>query len=103
MPASRKELPSVLNVLGPKDEAVPPETVWGQTSRFYLDHWRSRWPDSLPLPPVLDRPEKILKVSRARLFEIGQSIETEADAVNFYVAVSAWGAGTSGLCSERVF
>lgn len=28
------------------------------------------------------------------LFELADGIETEADALNFYVAVCAWGAGT---------
>ncbi|WP_412778880.1 hypothetical protein [Corynebacterium liangguodongii] len=34
-------------------------------------------------------------MSRQRLFELGESVETEAEAVSFYVAVCSWGAGMS--------
>lgn len=77
------------------------ETVWGQTETFVLDRRTNRWPEALPLPPVLNRPEPALSVSRQAVFDLGESIESEADAVNFHVAVCALGVGTSPLLKYR--
>lgn len=101
MAVSPENLSAALTVLGPADEADSPEQVWAQSSRFFPSHWTSRWPESLLLPPVLDSTEKVLSVSRQALFDLGESIESEADAVNFYVAVCAWGAGTSAQQTHR--
>ena len=101
MAVSQKALSAALAVLGAPEEAVSPETVWEQTVRFYPASWKKRWPAELPLPWFLERKEPALSVSRQRLFEIGQSVETEEDAVNFYVAVCSWGAGTSALQISR--
>lgn len=101
MAGEPKDLSTALTLLGPAEEATPAEQVWAQSSEFFLTHWTSRWPDSLLLPPVLGRPEEVLSVSRKALFELGESLESEADAVNFYVAVCAWGAGTSAQQTHR--
>lgn len=92
MAAEPKDLSTVLDLLGSTEKAPTAEHVWAQESIVFPAHWKRQWPDFLPLAPVLDRPEARLKVSRSRLFELGQSIEPEADAVNFYGAVCAWGA-----------
>ncbi len=93
MTVSPANLSAALAVLGNPEQAVPAETVWAQTSVFYPHWWRKRWPQHLALPEFLKRPEAQLSVSRKRLFELADGIETEADALSFYVAVCAWGAG----------
>lgn len=96
-----RDFSAVLAVLGPVEEAVSPDTVWGQTEIFYPERWVKRWPEELPLPDFLERPEEALSVSRQRLFELGKSVETEEDAVSFYVAVCSWGAGTDAQQTYR--
>lgn len=101
MAVSPENLSRALSVLGPPEKAVAPETVWGQTEIFYPERWTKRWPKDLPLPEFLERQEKALSVSRQRLFEFGESMDTEEDAVNFYVAVCSWGAGTDAQQTYR--
>lgn len=50
---------------------------------------------------MLNRPEGVLSVSRQNLFDLGKSIESETEAVNFYVGVCAWGAGISAQQTYR--
>ena len=101
MAVSPESLSAALSALGPAEEAVTAETVWAQSSKFFLSHWTSRWPETLPLPPVLDNPNTVGWISRQDLFDLGEPIESEADAVNFYVAVCAWGAGPSAQQTYR--
>lgn len=101
MAVSPENLSVALAVLGSPEEAVSTDTVWGQTEIFYRERWTKRWPEGLPLPWFLEREESALSVSRQRLFELGESVETEEDAVSFYVAVCSWGAGTSALQTSR--
>lgn len=96
-----EDLSTVLAALGRPEEAVSPDTVWGQTEIFYPERWTKRWPKDLPLPGFLKRPEPALSVSRQRLFEFGESMDTEEDAVNFYVAVCSWGAGIDAQQTYR--
>lgn len=101
MAISPENLSRALSVLGPPEKAVAPETVWGQTEIFYPERWTKRWPEGLSLPWFLEREESALSVSRQRLFELGESVETEEDAVSFYVAVCSWGAGTDAQQTYR--
>lgn len=101
MAGESKDLNAVLALLGPAEKAPPTEQVWAQSSKVFPAHWKNHWPDFLPLPPVLDRSEERLSVSRSRLFNLGQSIESEADAVNFYVVVCAWGADGDAQQANR--
>ena len=101
MTVSPKDLSAALAVLGPPEAAVSTDTVWGQTEIFYRERWTKRWPEGLPLPWFLERKEPALSVSRQRLFELGESVETEEDAVSFYVAVCSWGSGTGALQTSR--
>ncbi|MCT1806254.1 8-oxoguanine DNA glycosylase OGG fold protein [Corynebacterium sanguinis] len=101
MAISPENLSRALSVLGPPEKAVAPETVWGQTEIFYPERWTKRWPKDLPLPEFLERQEKALSVSRQRLFEFGESIDTPEDAVSFYVAVCSWGTGTDAQQTYR--
>src|SRR5699024_1936632 len=87
--------------LAPAEEAASAERGWAQSSKFFLSHWTSRWPETLPLPPVLDNPNTVGWISRQDLFDLGEPIESETDAVNFYVAVCAWGAGPSAQQTYR--
>ncbi|WP_087062838.1 8-oxoguanine DNA glycosylase OGG fold protein [Corynebacterium glutamicum] len=96
-----KDLSAALAVLGSPEEAVSPDNGWGQTEIFYPERWTKRWPEGLSLPWFLEREESALSVSRQRLFELGDSVETEEDAVSFYVAVCSWGAGTSAQQTYR--
>lgn len=101
MTVSEQELSLALEVLGPAKQHACLDDVREQTSVFYLDHWKKRWPAVLELPAILNRPEPKLSVSRDNLFTLGESIETEDDAVRFYVAVCAWGAGSSAQQVDR--
>lgn len=101
MDVSPEDLSTALAALGRPEEAVSPDTVWQQTEIFYRERWTKRWPKDLPLPGFLKRSEPALSVSRQRLFEFGESVETEEDAVSFYVAVCSWGAGTDAQQTYR--
>lgn len=91
--------------MGPDEDAPTPEKVRGQWSRFYPEQWRKRWLDpqgDCPTPPAfLSTRERQLSVSRDELFDLGQHINSADDAVAFYVAVCAWGAGASALDTSR--
>ncbi|MCT1415190.1 8-oxoguanine DNA glycosylase OGG fold protein [Corynebacterium sanguinis] len=91
----------VLRVLGPPEDAASTEIVWGQMETFRPEWWVKSWPSNLPLPHFLARDDRFLSVSRQRLFELGESVETEAEAVSFYVAVCSWGAGMSAQQTQR--
>lgn len=72
----------------------------GQTLSFYPRQWAQRWPEELPRPAILAEPGKV-SVSRKQLFELGKSIDTDEDLLNFYVQVCGWGSGTSALSAAR--
>lgn len=92
-----------LSILGAKEQAVGSDVVWSQTVNFYPQHWTDRWPAEVEIPPLLAncKADEGRSVSRKRLFELGESVSTKADALNFYFAVCAWGAGTSALSVSR--
>lgn len=67
--------------------------------RFYPRHWGNRWDENiLDIPSILQSGEMDgkgrLTLSRGDLFAMGTKVKTAQDAVNFYVAVCSWGAGT---------
>ncbi len=101
MKYSQENLACLLAALGDPAQAATPAEVWGQTEYFRPETWRRGWPNGLHLPGFLQRPDKVLKVSRRRLFELGENIDTVEDAVSFYTAVCAWGAGTNGQQTYR--
>jgi len=97
------------------------DEVHAQGFHFYPRHWLDRWPvDIYAIPPVLslegldDRGRRYL--NRSDLFRLGQAVDTPTDALNFFVAVYAWGVGSKargvgrgvrvledGTASERIF
>lgn len=68
--------------------------VRGQEVRFFRNHWTDRWPAHLPLAPILQGAEQVETISRQDVFARADSVDSEADAVDFYVAVTAWGSGS---------
>ncbi|OKX79787.1 hypothetical protein [Corynebacterium glutamicum] len=105
MPRYGHTIDAILKALGPDEDAPTPEKVRGQWSRFYPEQWRKRWlaphDDSPTSPAFLSTQERQLSVSRDELFDLGQQINSEDDAVAFYVAVCAWGAGPSARDTSR--
>lgn len=97
------------------------DEVHAQGFDFYPRHWLDRWPrDNYAIPPVLsldgldDRGRRYL--NRSDLFRLGQDVQTPTDALNFFVAVYAWGVGNKargvgrgvrvledGMASDRIF
>lgn len=78
----------------PTAAEVENHAIW-----FYPRHWLNRWDENMPdIPSILQNGEKDSKgritLSRGDLFTLGDKVETARDAVNFYVAVCSWGAGT---------
>lgn len=62
------------------------------THTYYSSHWTQFWPGDLP--PVLAT-NSSASLSRWTLFKLGSQITDPDSALNFYAAVSAWGAGTA--------
>lgn len=69
------------------------QAVRDQGFKFYRHHWTDRWPSTLPTPRVLDGPTDA-RVTRQSLLDSVADVRTGADAVDFYVRVCSWGAGT---------
>lgn len=75
---------------GPPTEA----TVRHQGFRFYRRHWVDRWPASIPLPSALAQ-DGTNYVDRDSLLRSAPAVTDEQSAVDFFVRVCSWGAGTS--------
>lgn len=75
-------------------EGTPTEqTVRDQGFSFYKHHWTDRWPSTLADPPVLGGSGDT-RVTRQSLLGSADLVRTDDDAVDFYVRVCSWGAGT---------
>ncbi|WP_431712107.1 hypothetical protein [Glutamicibacter uratoxydans] len=73
--------------------------VENHTVSFYPRHWLNRWDEGMPSVPSILQSEETdgrgrIALSRGDLFDLGSKVATVQDAVNFYVAVCSWGAGT---------
>lgn len=69
-------------------------------------HWHSRWPQGLTKPALLAHSEEVadatMHFTRNELFDLGQNLKTDADVLNFYVAVCSWGSGNKARSIARV-
>lgn len=76
------------------DGAPTEAAVREQGFRFYRDHWVDRWPASIALPPALAQ-DGTNYVDRDSLLRSAATVTDEQSAIDFYVRVCSWGAGTS--------
>lgn len=88
-----------LKALGDPAQRPTLEQVRDREIRFYPRHWLARWPQGLAIPPFLQQQDADddgrRSVTREELFALaGEGFTTPSEAVNFYTAVCAWGAGT---------
>lgn len=96
--AARRKLDAV--------EAVPDaDAIRSLPQSVRLDHWNAHWPESLPRPEVLD--SGTTSLIRVDLFKAGAALRataspTDAQVLDFYVRVCAWGIGTSAQSLTRV-
>lgn len=75
------------------------EQVNNHNISFFPRHWLNRWDENLPaVPSVLQDGEPDARgrqnITRGDLFNMGAKVTTAQDAVDFYVAVCSWGAGS---------
>ena len=83
---------------GPPDD----ETVRSQGFAWAPDQWRKRWPNELPMPAVLKTAGAGPRVDRADVFARASTVKTEADAVELFVLMGAWGTGTQARSIARI-
>lgn len=76
------------------DGAPTEQVVRSQGFSFYRHHWTDRWPSTLAKPPTLDDDSADVRVTRQSLLDSADGLKTGEDAVDFYVRVCSWGAGT---------
>lgn len=99
MARTRKTTAEVIDLLRNGKGLPTAAEVENHAIRFYPRHWLNRWDENMPdIPSILQSGEKDSKgrltLSRGDLFALGTKVKTAQDAVNFYVAVCSWGAGT---------
>lgn len=95
----RKTTAEVVDLLHNGKGAPTVAAVENHAFRFYPRHWLTRWDDNtMDIPSILQSGETDSKgrltLSRGDLFTLGTKVKTTQEAVNFYVAVCSWGAGT---------
>ena len=56
--------------------------------------WSSEWPKNLALPVFLDDGELRTRVSRQELLSLAPTVDDRMGAVDLYVRMAGWGAGT---------
>ncbi|MET4004280.1 hypothetical protein ABIB48_003018 [Arthrobacter sp. UYCu511] len=99
MARNRKTAEQVVELIRSSGGLPSMEEVSSQGFWFYPRHWLSKWDKVLmpQIPKILgnegrdNRGRKWL--TRQDLFNMGQSIDTVDDAIEFYVAVCSWGVG----------
>lgn len=99
MARTRKTTAEVVDLLRNGKGLPTAAEVENHAIRFYPRHWLNRWHENtLDIPSILQSGEKDSKgritLSRGDLFTLGTKVKTAQEAVNFYVAVCSWGAGT---------
>ena len=98
-------LDAARDVLGAVEAVPDAAAVRSVPIGVRLDHWNSRWPEALPRPEVLV--SGATSLSRVDLFKAGAALRatespTDAQVLDFYVRVCAWGTGTSAQSVSRV-
>lgn len=63
--------------------------------------WRRHWPQGMEWPQALYGDESHVRISRADLFELGSSLESTEQVLDFYGQVCMWGSGSSALQVRR--
>ncbi|MDQ2849878.1 MAG: hypothetical protein M3Y49_03940 [Actinomycetota bacterium] len=76
------------------------EQVRAQEVTYLPAQWARRWPIGMDRPGIIDGPDPA-SVTRADLFGQATTIASEADAVAAFVAICAWGTGTSAPSVSR--
>jgi hypothetical protein len=80
------------------------QQVRAQRETFNRDRWHRLVASTGLWPHVLDHCQMVGRwpsIDRAALYELGQTVTTPRQAAQLYVAVAAWGAGTSALALHR--
>lgn len=77
------------------------EAVRSQGFDYLTRHWTNRWPQSLPIPTLLNGEER-QHVNRSELFAMAKKVSSAESILDLYVAVCAWGTGTKAQRVARV-
>ncbi|WP_159096494.1 hypothetical protein [Miniimonas sp. S16] len=97
-----KDVGQLVSELGERFPVPPTDhQVRGQGFDYIGRQWTSdqRWPSHLPRPAFLDLERG--HVTRADVFQRARTIRSEEDAIELYVMMAAWGAGTKARPTAR--
>lgn len=95
-----EEVCQELEVLFPEGPPTD-QLVRSQGFDYLARHWTKRWPQSLPVPNVLNGEER-QHVSRSDVFTMTKDVSSAESILDLYVAVCAWGTGTKAQRVARV-
>lgn len=89
-----RTVPELVEKLSMRFPDGPPaeQDVEEQGFTSYNQHWTDRWPTTLATPRALSNSERT-RVTRQSLLISAKDVQTEDDAVDFYVRVCSWGVG----------
>lgn len=99
MTRTRRTTTEIVALLRDSNGLPTTEQVNNHNISFFPRHWLNRWDESLPAVPSVLQDGKVdargrQNITRSDLFSMGATVTRAQDAVNFYVAVCSWGAGS---------
>lgn len=99
------EVAEVVQLLGRRFPSGSPTDAMVRNQGFHwsTSQWRKRWPAHLAMPKQLheDAPARPY-VTRQDVFDRAQDVKNEADAVELFLLMAAWGTGTKARSIARV-
>lgn len=99
MDASTRVVLDKLKVAFPQGPPTA-EQVRGQEFAWGRSQWEKRWPAGMYRPAALDSQEAVA-VSRRDVHRRAERVDTEADALELYLLMAAWGTGTKARAIAR--